>query len=253
MTESGVSTRLAAMLWWLALPLFPLLWLQGIYARSRTPRLPEASGAPTGVIGEGARQLHLLVIGESPVAGVGVDCYEDALPAQIAKSLAQMRGEQVRWIALGSNGADVRQVCSTAQRMQHHGADVVLAVLGVNDTAGLTSRRRWRAGLLALTHSVRVRLRCPIVFAPVPPLSAFTALPQPLRAVMGLRSRLLDRDLERVVAGLPAVTRADALPLFEPRYLARDGYHPSAEGCRLWGAALAERVNAALNAPIQRT
>ena len=72
-----------------ALPLLPILWLQGRYVRKHTPRLPGASGPTSGVIPAAAAPLRLLVVGVSTVAGVGAPDHSQALTGQIAMALAR--------------------------------------------------------------------------------------------------------------------------------------------------------------------
>ena len=64
----------------------------------------------------------------------------------------------------------------------------------------------------------------------------------------GLRSGLLDRDLRQVAASAGAVHIAFDLPM-EARYLAEDGYHPSAQGYQLWAQGIVRQLGTAW--PIQ--
>jgi lysophospholipase L1-like esterase len=68
-------------------------------------------------------------------------------------------------------------------------------------------------------------------------------LPWLVRRLLGLRAALLDRDLQALAARLGARHCALDMP-FAAQYLARDGYHPSALGYRLWAQALAQRLRA---------
>lgn len=233
-------SRLREALWWLAgALLLPLLLLQERRTRLRTPRLPEAQGATTGTTGAG-RALRLAVVGESPVAGVGVATYEEALAAQLARCLARRLERAVAWTALGENGADAAGVLARlAPRVPP--CDVALIVMGVNDTTRFTGLRRWRARMADLITAVQARCIGPVVVAGVPPMGRFSALPQPLRAWVGLRAALLDGEVARVAAER-AVLYAPVPALVEPRHLARDGYHPSVDGCAAWAELLADRI-----------
>lgn len=75
----------------------------------------------------------------------------------------------------------------------------------------------------------------------VPPLGHFRALPQPLRGWFGLRAGLMDADLQAVARDSGAHYLSLDLP-FEPVYLARDGYHPSAAGYRQWAAGIVRQL-----------
>jgi lysophospholipase L1-like esterase len=122
----------------------------------------------------------------------------------------------------------------------------VFVSVGANDVTHLTSRedfaRQYRALLGRLPSSAEV------VLLGVPDMGAVPRLAQPLRAVAGFRGRELDEVVREVAAeaGVTYVGIAAATgPAFraEPsRMFARDEYHPSAAGYRLWADAVLARV-----------
>lgn len=228
--------------WWLAFAtLAPLLWLQGRYARWRTPRLSPPSDPLLGLTGNSARTFSLLMLGESPAAGIGVATREESLPAQLAVEISRRRGQGVRWRSVAVNGASIHDVIfQQLPQVSEQPADLVVVVIGVNDTTGLTPRTRWRQRILALVTAIRAFTDAPILFASLPRMDSFTAMPQPLRTVMGLRARLLDHDLRAMIRGHAQVTCAPPLPPLTALQLAADGYHPSAAACVIWAAQLAE-------------
>ncbi len=83
----------------------------------------------------------------------------------------------------------------------------------------------------------------------MPPLGRFPALPQPLRAVLGLRARLLDRAAARLAPRLPRVAHLPITLAVTPALFCADGFHPGPAGYREWGALLAGPIAAALDAP----
>ena len=87
----------------LKLALSPVLVAQGVYTRLRTPRLPEATGPRSGVVGSGP-MLRLLVLGDSSAAGVGVGLQRDALAGPLARALARQSHLQVHWQLLARTG-----------------------------------------------------------------------------------------------------------------------------------------------------
>ncbi|MFD1700060.1 SGNH/GDSL hydrolase family protein [Halopseudomonas phragmitis] len=204
-------------------------------------RLPDAAQPwqgceqPEGVWN--VEPLRLLLVGESTVAGVGVDSQAEALAGQLARQLAQATGRAVEWRACGRNGvraAECRSELLPAVSGQRW--DLVVLVLGVNDTTHLTPRWRWRTEVSALITALGAS-GAQVLVSAVPPLGQFRALPQPLRAWFGLRAGLLDADLRRLVAHSGAAYCTLDIP-FQAHYLARDGYHPSAEGYRLWAGSI---------------
>lgn len=118
--------------------------------------------------------------------------------------------------------------------------DVVVVALGVNDTLRFRSPARWAADLTALVEALRERVGpAPVFLAATPPMGRFPALPQPLRAALGLRARLLDITAARLAPRFVAVMHLPlTLPVTAGLFCA-DGFHPGPEGYRQWGALLA--------------
>ena len=57
--------------------LFPWLWLQGIYLKKVVLRLPIPGDVPFGVLKGNGRVLEILGLGESPMAGVGIEKHSE--------------------------------------------------------------------------------------------------------------------------------------------------------------------------------
>ena len=233
-----MSLGLAA--WWLcslllAPLLLPLAWL----TRRRALCLPVAGGEPQGLVeGGGGEPLRLLVLGESPVAGVGVARHSEALAAQLAACLAQGLRRPVSWQALGENGIRAEQACQRLlPGMPAQPVDILLLVFGVNDTTHPGSLRRWLAAMRQLAEQGEQQGAL-VAISAVPPLQHFSALPWLLRQWLGWRGWLLDRGLRGLAQRHGWLHCAVALG-FSADYLARDGYHPSALGYRQWARGLA--------------
>jgi lysophospholipase L1-like esterase len=222
----------------------PVLFVQGRRVRRDTPRLPQAAGPQEGIVGAGPRPLRLVIVGESTAMGVGVLEHAAGLAGQTARALAAAIGRPVQWRVLGRSGATARallkEFIDPAPPLE---ADVVVVILGVNDTLGFSSPGRWLAALDALLRSVRRRsVAAAVVLAAVPPMQHFPALPSPLRQVLGLRAYVLDLVAIRWAKERPAVVHVPH-PSAErseiPQIFCPDGFHPSAMGYERWSAALA--------------
>ncbi len=229
---------------WLSITLLaPLLVWQGKQTRRTTPRLPEAHGDPHGQYGDGKPAWQLLVLGESTAAGVGVTHHQDGLASQLARQLHQQSRRTIGWRSHGINGIRLQALLDHLKTIQLAPADAILLSMGVNDTTGLTPRRRYRQQLLALG----AQLPGPLFLLSVPPMHRFTALPTPLRQLLGWRARQLDAIQRRLAAeqpddfiylGYPAMT--------DPTLLAEDGYHPGITGYQAMATALAPALTARL-------
>lgn len=228
-----------------ALPLLPFLLAQGRHTRKVTPRLPEAGGPTAGVAGHGqsGAQLSLLTVGESPIAGVGVDSHEQAITGRLADALAQRLHRPVAWRACGKNGVTARDALEQlVPEIPVEAVDVALVAFGVNDTTAFRPLSLWRRDLGNVLKAVQTKCspRCVIVSG-VPPVAHFPALPQPLRWVMGLKAQALDGAARELAQASPHTLYVPLLLDTRDRsMMARDGYHPSAKGCEAWAELLAD-------------
>ncbi len=224
--------------------LAPLLLAQALYARARMPRLPEAEGPREGVAGTG-RTLALWIIGDSSAAGVGVRTQDEALAGQLVAALAAQAAVRVRWRLFARSGVTTSQAIELVDAAAAGAvADIALVATGVNDVvdrvppACAIAARERLVELLADRHAVRH-----VIFTPVPPMSRFTGLPQPLRWAAGRDAAAHERALAAWAAGRRGVSHLDLeLPVYGPGLLARDGFHPAAPLCRRWGERLAAHI-----------
>jgi lysophospholipase L1-like esterase len=236
-------TRLALRLaFWLLLPVSAL---QGLWLRRTAIRLPEATGARTGVSGSG-EEFHLLALGDSIIAGVGTGSMDASLPVQFAHALAKTRQCSVHWHTQGANGADIADLRTTLSRFhQEQQADVILISIGVNDVTGLSSTRYWRLQVNQLVTELRHKWpRARVIFAGLPPMGQFPLPPQPLRFTLGQRAATLDAIAAGIISRKPGMLHipTEINPLTQE--FCADGFHPSAESCANWAAVLAQRFEA---------
>lgn len=186
--------------------------------------------------------MRVVWLGDSTAAGVGVDRVADAVPVVVAVGLDR----PVELHVLAVSGATVGEVVDDqVTAVAAHDPDVVVVSVGANDVTHLTSRadfeRRYRALLARLPADASV------VLLGVPDMGSTPRLAQPLRAVAGWRGRQLD-EVVRAVAGDAGATHVPiaqatgrAFRADPERAFADDGYHPSADGYRVWAdAVLAE-------------
>ncbi|MBL4570308.1 MAG: SGNH/GDSL hydrolase family protein [Alcanivorax sp.] len=223
--------------------LAPLLVWQGKRTRRTTLRLPEAGGDHHGQYGDGEPALRLLVIGESTAAGVGVADHQEGLASQLARQLYQQSQHTIAWHSHGINGIRLHGLLDNLETVELPDADITLLCMGVNDTTGLTPRRHYREQLQTLS----ARLPKPLYLLSVPPMHRFTALPSPLRQLLGWRARQLDAVQQQLARKHPDNFIHLAYPAMnDPALLAEDGYHPGIKGYQAMATALAPALAAKL-------
>lgn len=231
-------------------PLMPVLALQGRGVRRRTPRLPPAGGAVSGTVDGPGRPTHVVVLGESTVAGIGAETQSEALTGLLAVALAEITGRAVLWHAVGKVGVTARQAAALVPRVPAVATDLVVLVLGINDVLAFTPPARWAEHLRGLIDDLRTHLDqpVPVLIAGVPPAGRLPALPQPLRGVLGLHARALDSATHRLAQSLPHVQHAPTRARVGAADVCRDRFHPSPTGYRGWARELAAPAAALLGA-----
>ena len=212
-------------------------------------RGPKVPGPPPGVEGcvgcvavMAEPPLRMVWLGDSTAAGVGASSASGTLPHQVASRL----GRPVELTVLARSGARIDDVVGDQlPRVAGLRPDLVVLSVGANDAVHATTTadyaRHWRR-VVPPPDAVLIALGIPDMGSP-------PRVPQPLRAVLGWRARSLNRS------GAPRMARegratyvdiaAETGPAFrrDPgRYFARDRYHPSDAGYRLWADAVLEQL-----------
>ena len=123
--------------------------------------------------------------------------------------------------------------------------DRVLTSIGVNDVTGLTGEARWLGQQAAIWRLLREKYGVRRIFVTgLPPMHLFTALPQPLRWLLGQRARRFNQALARMLAGHPDCVFIDVDFPLQPEYLASDGFHPGPLAYAHWAARAAAAIRA---------
>jgi lysophospholipase L1-like esterase len=155
-------------------------------------------------------------------------------------------GRAVSWRAVARSGATSQTTVDLVPDLIDGDwePDVVVLCVGVNDLKGLRPLRDWDRDVAALLTAIdQTTGGVPVIVCGMAPVSRFPALPQPMRAMMGLRAKAMDHTLHRL-AGTWHV-RVDP-SIIDDTFFAEDGFHPSATGYLAWAGELVGPVTAAL-------
>jgi lysophospholipase L1-like esterase len=224
-----------------SLALFPLAWAQGKATRRRVPLLPPAKPPHHGLVPGTGRPIRVLVIGESPVCGIGLSRSDETVAAATARALARLTRRPIAWRACGLSGATVRDALERLlPGITPAAADLVILAFGVNDATAYRSPARFADDLAALVNAARKKVgEAAVIIGAVAPLVCFPALPWPLRTILGWRSIALQAAAEQLTGRLPRlVVERFAAPL-GPDLFASDGFHPNLRAHTLWGEEIA--------------
>lgn len=230
--------------------LLPVLIWQGNRLRTAMPRLPEPAGPRTGSTAGRPPALGLAILGDSSAAGVGVDRQDDAFAGQLVAFVAQYLGRRISWRLVARSGATARStrddlVPGLTDPRTAWRPELVVVVVGGNDLTHYRLIPAWRRDMRSLIGAIRRETGpVPIVLAGLPPFLRVPSLPQPLRAVSGLRACAMDDVLRRLARGTDGVWHVPSatLPTEGDDFFTSDGFHLGARGYRAWAEVIALRV-----------
>jgi lysophospholipase L1-like esterase len=225
---------------------------QAVLARSRRYAQPDLRLAMRASVGRvGAPTLRLVLMGDSTALGVGVERVTETVGGQLATLLADAPGGrriELSSVAVsGSRSVDLGT--QVARSLVGTRPDVAVILVGGNDAIHFSRPGEAADELGAAVRRLRA-VGVSVVVGTTPDLGAARAFPPPLRQLVGWQGRRLARaqaDAAQAAGGIVvdlagqtgAVFRADA------GTYCHDGYHPSADGYRVWAHALLPAVTEA--------
>lgn len=223
------------------LPFTPFLFLQGQYTRFKVGRLPDAAGDRSGVFEGGNGTVRLLAIGESTVAGVGVDDVRDAVGGRFAHHLRELTGLTVEWHSAGVSGITVRRTINeVVPGLPQKEFDLVVIALGGNDVFKLNSPFRFRNDMMELIGLLRGHSPSAGVFlANVPMIRDALALPHPLKYVLSKLAKMQHFNTIDMISDLDRVYYFDEVKRVGDDFFS-DGIHPSKTGYDTWAREMVE-------------
>ncbi|MGK5443409.1 SGNH/GDSL hydrolase family protein [Micromonospora sp. URMC 105] len=260
MTERGIGTELALRLGKAAAVSLvagtiggaAVLAGQAVAARNRSYAQPELGLALRATVGRaGAPPLRLVLLGDSSALGVGVERFDETVGGQLAHLLTEgPTGRQVHLSSVGVSGSRSTDLATqVARALLGERPDVAVILIGANDAT--TMRRPGEAAAYLGAAVRRLRdARVEVVVGTCPDLGAVRAVAQPLRQVLGWSGRRIARAQTAAVldaGGSVVDLGAETGPVFraDAGTLCPDGFHPSADGYRVWAHALLPAVAAA--------
>ncbi|MEL7001643.1 MAG: SGNH/GDSL hydrolase family protein [Bacteroidota bacterium] len=183
------------------IPLLPLMYVQGKKIRASVPKLPEATGSEGYVSMGKGKELKLLAIGESTIAGVGVKTHDEGFTGTFAKELAEELGVNVTWKVYAKSGYDAAAVRSKILPViEDKSADLIVIGLGGNDAFQLHNPKKWRNDILDLIRGVRTKFgQTPILFTNMPPIKEFPAFTPLIKFAIGNLVEILGDELEQLL------------------------------------------------------
>ncbi len=229
---------------------------QTMIARSRRYAQPDLRLAMRASVGgANATPLRLVLLGDSTALGVGVERVTETVGGQLATLLADGPGGrrvELSSVAVsGSRSGDLGT--QVARALVGRRPDIAVILVGGNDAIHFGRPAEAAEHLAAAVRRLR-GVGVPVVVGTAPDLGAARAFPPPLRQLVGWQGRRLARARTAAVktAGGVAVDLAGqtgAVFRADAGTYCHDGYHPSADGYRVWAHALLPAVAGAAVVP----
>ena len=238
----------------LLIPCLPFLILQGRRVRKSVPVLPEAKGtkgvAKSGTAGGNA--LNLMAIGESTMAGVGVETHEEGFAASFAQTVAKSKEQDIHWKIYARSGYTAHRVQEKILKwIEEDHFDIIIIGLGGNDAFTLNRPWRWKKDMSLLVEKLKDLFpQADIVISNMPPIKTFPAFTPLIKFFIGNLVEILGKELVSLDQAYPHVYFYDHQITLEdwitrlkvnaqPEDFFSDGVHPSKLTYQTWGRDLA--------------
>mgnify|MGYP003147440965 CR=1 FL=1 len=238
-----------------SIPLLPILYFDGKKIRKNVPRLLEAKNPKGYIKKDVAKTLKLLIIGESTIAGVGVDYHKTGFAGTLAKTLAEENNVSVLWRVYAKSGYTAKLIRKRLlPQIEDTTADIIVIGLGGNDAFNLNSPGVWILQINLLIKKLKRRFpKTPIYFTNMPPIKEFPAFTKSLKFVIGNLVEVLGKRLHRNVKRRENVyynNEVISLDSWSEKYnldndistFFSDGVHPSKLTYQIWGKDMAHYI-----------
>lgn len=239
----------------LAVPLLPVLYFQGKKIRKNIPNLPEAKNPKGYIKTTSENTLKMLVIGESTIAGVGVDIHENGFTGALAKEISNKTENSILWRVYAKSGYTAKMVRKKLiPIIEDSTADLIVIGLGGNDAFKLNSPDVWIFQINLLIKTLKRKFpKTPIFFTNMPPIKEFPAFTNAIKFVIGNLVEILGKRLNKSVIKKENVyynKEVIDLKSWQDKHQLKgdvnvffsDGVHPSKLTYQTWGKEMAQFI-----------
>ena len=242
----------------LSVPLLPLLYFDAKRVRRKIPQLHEASNTEGFCKSDESSEipLKLLTIGESTIAGVGVESHETGFSGTLAKELSEKTSKGVEWKVYAKSGYSSKDIIEKIlPSIDEKEVDIIVLGMGANDAFTLNTPGQWKKNIIEIiTHLQTKYPQVQICFTSMPPIKKFPAFSFSMRFVLGNLVEILGEELARTVQSFENVSYYDKPIDVEkwcrelgiepkPELFFSDGVHPSELTYQIWAKDTALEIS----------
>lgn len=204
-------------------PWLPFLVYQAKKVRKSSPKLP----AQSPILTLGQSEKHVVLLGESTVAGVGASSTSTTL----AGHFFRIFGKSYQIEAIGKKGLRVKEAFSLYlkhNKSESKKSEGVLLFLGANDCFLLTSPQVFKKELESLIQQIQKSTNAEWIYlAAIPPVHLFPAFSEQMRSFLYKQRYYLMRKMEEIAESKPQVIFHQIPMDLQPEFFSADGIHPS--------------------------
>ncbi|KGL64260.1 SGNH/GDSL hydrolase family protein [Polaribacter sp. Hel1_85] len=240
----------------ISIPLLPLLYFEGKNIRKKVPKLPEAKKPKGFVNGNFNKTLNILSIGESTIAGVGVDDHKNGFTGALATTLSKKLKSNINWKVYAKSGYTVKQLTKKIiPNIEEFTTDIIIVGIGGNDAFTLNSPKKWTLDIDKLTQLLQNKYpNTPIFFTNMPPIKEFPAFTKSIKFVIGNLVEIFGKELYHFtrnkknlfyydeIITLKEWSKKHTLDFSNSNIFFSDGVHPSKLTYKIWGEEMAEFI-----------
>jgi len=220
-------------------PWLPFLVYEAKKVRKSSPKLPSQSSLLT--LGQGEK--HIVLLGESTVAGVGASSASHTLAGNFSRTF----GESYQIETIGKKGLRVKEAFSLFlehKKSSSMKSEGVILFLGANDCFLLTSPQVFKRELDSLIQQIQVATNAEWIYlAAIPPVHLFPAFSEQMRSFLYRQREYLQHEMEAIAARIPQVIFHQIPMDLQPEFFSTDGVHPSDLGYRKIAEWAIENMN----------
>lgn len=138
--------------------------------------------------------MKLLFLGDSSVAGVGMQHLEETLAFNLAREVNKTTGRSVTWRAAGANSATAADMRDhVVPHVEDRDYTHVVFVVGTNDMKNFHAVRSFKKNFGTLIYALRTRFPAArLIWAPVVDMTRIPALPKALGQILQMRAELIN-------------------------------------------------------------
>lgn len=241
----------------LSLPLLPIMYFQGRKIKAAIPNLSEATEneGVANISDTTTDKIRMITIGESTIAGVGVETHEEGFTGTLARELSTLLKAEVSWKVYARSGYNAKKVANIlVPKIFEQELDLIVIGLGGNDAFELNRPSKWRRDITALIMALRSKYPAtPMVFCNMPPIKLFPAFTPLIKFTIGNLVEILGEELQHTVSQHENTYYFGEKITFErwieryevdgePQDFFSDGVHPSKLTYQVWAKDVATNI-----------